>query len=133
MKRFIATSSIFAAVIMLVAMMILPHHHHHEKLVIAHCHCLKDAEHEAEHRNKNNCEVDIFISSITRDDINRTGSELIPENVLSAQFSVILPLLNNPVSPVIIEQTSTIPPPFCESPFAEYYLAAQGLRAPPIV
>ena len=135
MKRFIATCSIFAATVMLVAMTVLPHHHHHEVLVMAHCACAGDIEHEdkhkAEHHNENSCEVNLFISSIIRDDINKNGSELIPENDFFTQFFTVVSLSSNPTISFFVEQTPLKDPPFRESLFTEYYPAAQGLRAPP--
>ena len=136
MKRFAATFSIFVAVAMMVAMMILPHHHHSEFLVIAHHHCTEaghDADHNTGHHDKNSCEVNLFISSIIRDDIDKSGDELIPVKNLFSPFFAALSLLSNPVAPIFVEQAPLKRPPFHSSLFAEYHPAAQGLRAPPVV
>ena len=132
MKYFVATFSISAAAIMMVAMMVLPHHHHHEFLVIAHYDCHHAAEHDADHHAKDNCEVDMFISSIIRDDMDAEGDELLPVEV--ASFISLAGLLSiNWIVPPSLERLPANPPPFCESLFAEYTPATSGLRAPPCV
>ena len=130
MKRFVATFFISVAAIMVVAMMVLPHHHHHEFLVIAHYDCGHAAEHDADHHSKDNCELDLFISSIVRDDMDADGNTLLPVEVFS--FLTLAGVLSsNWIAPPSLERLSVNPPPFCESLFTEYASATSGLRAPP--
>ena len=132
MRRFVATFSISIAAIMMVAMIVLPHHHHHEFLVIAHYDCHDAAEHDADHHSKDNCEVDLFISSIIRDDMDAEGEQLLP--VEGFTFFTLAGLLSiDWIVPPSVGLLSSEPPPFCESVYAEYAPATSGLRAPPSV
>ncbi|MDD6209819.1 MAG: hypothetical protein PUB21_04345 [Bacteroidales bacterium] len=134
MFRKIATLHIFIAVIMLIAMMILPHHHHHEFLIIAHYDCAQAAEHDAEHHEKDNCDVVRFISSIIRDDVNdNLQTSLLSAHWTLDYFTAELFTLRYLSAPEPMKPDKKTISPFAVPLFSAYITKVQALRAPPVI
>ena len=133
MRRFIAIFPVFTATLMLVAMMVLPHHHHHDVLVILHTHCSEAPGHDTTHHEKESCEVNLFISSIIRDDAVDMLSHLISSDY-SSRYNALNLLLTEQL-PVLLPagRKQITSPPFYEPLYSVHIARIQGLRAPPVV
>jgi hypothetical protein len=131
MRRFVALSSIFTATLMLVVMMVLPHHHHDRHLVLAHTHCSEAPEPDAAHHEKETCEVNLFISSIVRDDASVEQHSLIPVAPSIDYPTIDMFLSAQPDALTIIVQKQTTYPPLYDPLYSAQIARIQGLRAPP--
>ena len=133
MKRFIAIFPVFTATLMLVAMMVLPHHHHHDVLVILHTHCSEAPEHDTAHHEKESCEVNLFISSIIRDDAVDILSCLISSDYSNRYNALNLLLPEQLPMPLPDGRKQITFPPFYKPLYSVHIARIQGLRAPPAV